>query len=109
MASLGTSTDRTISNRLWVGEMKIIEPLNNCVADLCWLALLLPGHSRLSADVTLEALYFQEGPTSSTCMLASLQRMVIAKALGAIPDELAASGRRTSSTRVKQIALPSQN
>jgi hypothetical protein len=91
--------------------MQIIEPLNDCVADLYWLAFLITGHSGLSVDVTLEALDFQEGAnsSSSTCMLPSLRRVLIAKALGAIPDELVASRRRTSSTRAKKAKLPTWN
>ena len=88
--------------------MQIIEPLNDCVADLYWLAFRITGHSGLSVDVTLEALDFQEGAnsSSSTCMLPSLRRGLIAKALGAIRDELVASRRRTSSTRAKKAELP---
>jgi DNA-directed RNA polymerase specialized sigma24 family protein len=76
-----------------------------------WLALLLTGHRELSLDVAIEALDFQDNENQffSTWMLAWSRRVVIAKALAAIRDELAASARRTAADRAQESELPLRN
>jgi len=91
--------------------MQTLEQPNERAADLYWLAFLLTGHRELSLDATIEALDLQddENPFFSTWILAWSRRVVIAKALAAIRDELAASARRTASKRVERTALPPRN
>jgi DNA-directed RNA polymerase specialized sigma24 family protein len=99
--------------------MQTLEQANERVADprfagafrIYWLAFLLTGHREPSLDVAIEALDFQDGANSffSTWMLAWSRRVVIAKALAAIRDELAASARRTASKRAQKSALPLRN
>jgi len=91
--------------------MQTLEQSNNGAADLYWLAFLLTGRREPSIDVTLEALDVQESANSffSTWMLAWSRRVVIAKALGVIRDELAASARRMAFRRREKAALPPRN
>ena len=103
--------------------MQTIEQANEGAADLYWLAFLLTGHRESSLDVAIEALRFQDGfqngfqddfqddanPFFSTWMLAWSRRVVIAKALAAIRDELAASGRLTASKRAQKPAPSLRN
>ncbi len=88
--------------------MQTLEQANHGAPDLYWLAFLLTGHREASLDVAIEALDFQDdqNPSFSTWMLAWSRRVVIAKALAAIRDELAASARRTASKRAQKSALP---
>jgi DNA-directed RNA polymerase specialized sigma24 family protein len=80
-------------------------------ADLHWLAFLLTGDRELSLDLAVEAVTSQggESETFSTWMLAWSRRVVIAKALASIRDELAASARRTKLMRQPKVALPDRD
>ncbi len=91
--------------------MQTLEQTNERAADLYWLAFLLTGDREASVDVTLEALDFADGanPSFSTWMVAWSRRVVIAKALTVIRDELAASAHRTASKRAEKSTLPHQN
>jgi len=91
--------------------MQTLEQANNGAADLYWLAFLLTGSPEPSIDVTLEALDSEEAATSffSTWMLAWSRRVVIAKALSAIREELAVSARRTATRDGKKADLPPRN
>jgi DNA-directed RNA polymerase specialized sigma24 family protein len=91
--------------------MQTLEQAKKGAADLYWLAYLLTGQREASVDVTVEALESQDGGNSffSTWMLAWARRMVIAKALDVIHDELARSARRTASRRVDKTTLPPRN
>ena len=73
-----------------------------------WLAYLLTGQREPSLDVALEAIDLSDdaNPFFSTWMLAWSRRLVIAKALPVIRDELAASARRTASMRDTKPTLP---
>jgi len=64
--------------------------------ELYWLAFLLTGHRERSVDAVTEALDFADGanPFFRNWMVAWARRLVIAKALLAIREELAASIRR---------------
>jgi DNA-directed RNA polymerase specialized sigma24 family protein len=63
--------------------------------QLYWLAFLLTGDREESVDVTTEALESSDSnPFFSAWMLAWSRKVVIAKALTAIREELAASARR---------------
>ncbi len=91
--------------------MQTLEQTNERAADLYWLAFLLMGDREAGVDVTLEALDFGYGanPSFSTWMLAWSRRVVIAKALAVIRDELATSARRTASKRAEKSTLPPRN
>jgi DNA-directed RNA polymerase specialized sigma24 family protein len=88
----------------------IRERAKNRAAGLYRLAFLMTGDRTRSLDVTLEAIDSGDGADSffSSWMLAWSQRLVIAKALAGIRDELAASARRTASLRNKNLGLPSR-
>jgi DNA-directed RNA polymerase specialized sigma24 family protein len=73
---------------------------NRQAADLYWLAFLLTGQREASVDATAEALDSAEAnPFFSAWMLAWARKVVIAKALGAIRQELAASALRIAALR----------
>lgn len=88
-----------------------LEQANNHAADLYRLAFLLTGDRTWSLDVTLEALDSHDDAESffSSWMLSWSRRLVIAKALAGIRDDLASSARRTASRRAEKITLPSRN
>ena len=85
-----------------------IEQANKQAADLHWLAFLLTGSSESSIDIAVEAIASQDvaNPYFSTWMVAWSRRVVIAKALAAVRDELAASARRTEWSAMKKPAMP---
>jgi hypothetical protein len=87
------------------------EQAKNRAAGFYRLAFLLTGDRARSLDVTLEAIDSGDGTKSffSGWILAWSQRLVIAKALAGIRQELAASARRTASLRIETFALPSRN
>jgi DNA-directed RNA polymerase specialized sigma24 family protein len=91
--------------------MQTLDQTNESGADLYWLTFLLTGDREASLDVTLEALGFAQGanPFFSTWMLAWSRRVVIAKALAVIRDELATSAHRTASKRAEESTLPPRN
>ncbi len=91
--------------------MQTLEQTNERAADLYWLAFLLTGDREASVDVAIDALDFADGanPSFSTWMVAWSRRVVIAKALTVIRDELAASAHRTASKPAEKSALPHQN
>lgn len=80
-------------------------------ADLYRLAYLLTGERGASVDAAVEALDFDGDPNSffSGWMLAWSRRLVIAKALAGIRDDLARSARRTASKRAEKTVLPPRN
>jgi DNA-directed RNA polymerase specialized sigma24 family protein len=88
--------------------MQILEQASRHAADLHWLAFLLTGRRESSLDIAVETVASQDvaSPYFSTWMLAWSRRVVIAKALAAIRDELAASTRRTELKRVNKPAMP---
>jgi len=73
-----------------------------------WLAFLLTGDRERSLDVTRETLPSPDERDLffPSWMWAWSRRIAIAKALGLIRAELAASARRTVSQRVDKAALP---
>jgi DNA-directed RNA polymerase specialized sigma24 family protein len=88
--------------------MHTLELSDQRAADLYWLAFLLTGQPEPSLDVTLETLDLEEStnPYFSSWMLAWSRRVVIAKALAGVRDELKASARRTAAKRSREAALP---
>jgi DNA-directed RNA polymerase specialized sigma24 family protein len=91
--------------------MQTLDQSSKRGTELYWLAFLLTGHRRLSADMTLEAVGSADdaNPFFSAWMLAWSRRVFIAKALAGIRDELAASARRTASKRAEKATLPPRN
>ena len=91
--------------------MQTLEQANNHAADLYWLAFLLTGRREPSVGLAVEVLGSREGASTffSTWMLAWSRKVVIAKALAVIRDELQSSARRTRSRRAGKLALPLRN
>jgi hypothetical protein len=77
-------------------------------ADLHWLAFLLTGHRDQSIDLAVETVteFHTAQPFFTAWMEAWSRRVVIAKALTGIREELAASVRRTEFKRVHESGLP---
>jgi DNA-directed RNA polymerase specialized sigma24 family protein len=89
--------------------MSPLEQANGYAANLYWLAFLLTGRREDSVDMTVEALDSADGnPFFSAWMLAWARKVVIAKALGAMRQELAASARRVASARSPRCAPPAR-
>jgi hypothetical protein len=83
--------------------MQTLEPTNAHAANLYWLAFLLTGQREASIDITVESLESSQGSAFfSAWMLAWARKVVIAKALAAIREELAASARRLESQRSRR-------
>ena len=77
-------------------------------ADLHWLAFLLTGRRDQSIDLAVETVteFHTAQPFFTAWMEAWSRRVVIAKALTGIREELAASVRRTEFKRVHESGLP---
>jgi DNA-directed RNA polymerase specialized sigma24 family protein len=77
-------------------------------ADLHWLAFLLTGRRDQSIDLAVETVaeFHAAQPFFAAWMEAWSRRVVIAKALTGIREELAQSVRRTESRRVHGTPLP---
>jgi DNA-directed RNA polymerase specialized sigma24 family protein len=84
------------------------EGTKQTAADLHWLATLLTGRREIALDVVQEAITLADDPNTvfSTWMHSWSRRLVIAKALATVREELAASARRTALKRVEKSALP---
>jgi DNA-directed RNA polymerase specialized sigma24 family protein len=90
--------------------MSPLEQANGYAANLYWLAFLLTGRREDSVDMAVEALDSADGnPFFSAWMLAWARKVVIAKALGAMRQELAASARRVASTRGPRCGAPARH
>src|SRR5580704_14152351 len=78
------------------------------VADLYWLAFLLTGQRDVSIDIAADAAVSQDdaNPFFTDWMRGWQRRLVIAKALTAIHDELADSARRTESVHGRSSGTP---
>jgi DNA-directed RNA polymerase specialized sigma24 family protein len=87
------------------------EQAKNRAVGLYRLAFLLTGDRARSLDATLDAIDSGSGTKSffSSWILAWSQRLVVAKALAGVREELAASAQRTASLRIEEFALPSRN
>lgn len=95
-------------NRRESVEISLNQDQTKNSADLYWLALLLTGRPDLSIDIIADAAAWddQAHPFFANWMRAWSRRIVIAKALAAIRDELAASARRTTVAREHSPVLP---
>lgn len=103
-----TETPKTES-----GALLTAEQAKDRAAALYRLAFLMTGDRVRSLDATLEAVDSGDGTGSffSGWLLAWSRRLIIAKVLAGVRDELAASARRTASLRNKQSArlLPARD
>jgi DNA-directed RNA polymerase specialized sigma24 family protein len=81
--------------------------VNPRVVDLHWLAFLLTGDHESSIEIIAESADSLDDSNAffSTWMLSWSRRLVIAKALAKVRDQLAASTRRTESVRISKRAL----
>jgi DNA-directed RNA polymerase specialized sigma24 family protein len=83
---------------------------NGHAADLYWLAFLLTGQPEASVAMAVEALDSAEGnPFFSAWMLAWSRKVVIAKALAAVRQDLAASALRVAARRGRNCARSPRN
>ncbi|HTS62404.1 MAG TPA: hypothetical protein VMH28_10280 [Candidatus Acidoferrales bacterium] len=80
-------------------------------ADLYWLAFLLTGRRDISIDIAADAAASLDhaNPFFESWMKAWARRMVVAKALAKVRDELAASARRIQQARVQRPAAISSD
>jgi DNA-directed RNA polymerase specialized sigma24 family protein len=74
--------------------------------DLCWLTSLLTGRREIAVDVIQPALAGDEGAGFSAWMHAWSRRLVIARALTAVREDLAASASRMALRSSEKSALP---
>lgn len=76
--------------------------------NLHWLATLLTGSGEIADDVTVEAIAASDDPDAvfSAWMRAWSRRLVIARALTTVREDLAASARRMALRRTEKSALP---
>jgi DNA-directed RNA polymerase specialized sigma24 family protein len=80
-------------------------------ADLYWLAFLLTERRESSVDIAAAAIASQDGASSyfSSWMLSWSRRLVIAKAVAGIRDDLRASALRMELRRTNKSAMPSRD
>ena len=83
-------------------------PMNTQAVDFHWLAFLLTDSHESSIEVVAEVLDLADDSNAyfSKWMLSWSRRLVIAKALTKVRDELAASARRTAAARSGRLTLP---
>ena len=77
--------------------MKTLKQLRHS-ADLYWLAFLLTGHHEIAFDVTEQTMDLTDGRNGffSAWIVSWSRRLVIARALAAVRENLARSARRTA-------------
>jgi len=83
---------------------------NKDAVDLYWLAFLLTGRRDISIDIAVDSAVSQDAANQffAAWMSAWSRRIVIAKSLTAIRDELAESAHRTDLACVHQSAAPTR-
>ena len=86
----------------------LLEQAKQCAADLHWLATLLTGCRKIATDVTMEAVTPADDSNTffSTWMQQWSRRIVIARALAAVREDLAHSAHRTALMRGQRSVLP---
>jgi len=91
--------------------METLEVAKRNVGDLHWLATLLTGCRKIAIEVTFDAISSPQEANAffSNWMHAWSRRMVIAKALSAVSEDLARSARRTAFRRGETAAFPPQS
>ena len=88
--------------------MKTWEQAKQNAVNLHWLATLLTGCGEIAASLTVEAIASPDNPDSvfSAWMHEWSRRLVIARALTTVREDLAASARRMALRRTEKSALP---
>ncbi len=88
--------------------MKTAKQLMQSATDLHWLAFLLTGRHEIAFDVTVEAIDLTDGHNDffSTWMVSWSKRLVIARALAAVREDMAKSARRTALRRIEDPEFP---
>jgi DNA-directed RNA polymerase specialized sigma24 family protein len=91
--------------------MQTARQVSQRASDLHWLAFLLTGRREVSVELAVETMASDDeaSPYFSSWMLAWSRRVVIAKALAAIRDELGSSAHRTKSRQRNRLALPARD
>jgi hypothetical protein len=89
-------------------DAKNTTDIKKAADDLYWLAFLLTGRGDISIDIAADAAASQDNanPFFTDWMRGWQRRLVIAKALTAIHNELADSARRTEMARDDSSAMP---
>ena len=88
--------------------METLEQAKRNVADLHWLATLLTGRPEIATELTFQAIAPAEDANAffSTWILAWSRRIVIAKALAVVREDLARSARQMEVRRADKLNLP---
>lgn len=91
--------------------METLEQTKRSVADLHWVATLLTGSRKIATDVTFQAIAppQDENAFFSTWMQGWPRRIVIAKAVTAVREELAQSARHTQLMLGENSEVPPQS
>jgi hypothetical protein len=89
-------------------DAKNMTDIKKAAVDLYWLAFLLTGHCDISVDIAADAATSQDNanPFFADWLRDWQRRLVIAKALAAIQDELADSARRTEIAPAGNSEMP---
>jgi len=88
--------------------MKTLKQLKDHVGGLHWLAFLLTGRREIAFDVTAQAIDLtgDSNPFFSTWMASWSRRLVMARALAAVREDLHSSARRIALGFPEHSALP---
>jgi hypothetical protein len=88
--------------------MKTLRQVTHSAADLHWLAFLLTGRREIAFDVTayITDLTDSRNGFFSTWMVSWSRRLVIARALAAVREDLARSARRTALKHAENLEFP---
>jgi DNA-directed RNA polymerase specialized sigma24 family protein len=88
--------------------MKTLQHVRHSAADLHWLAFLLTGRREIAADVTEQAIDLTDGRNGffSTWMMSWSRRLVIARTLAAVREDLARSARGTALRHTENSEFP---
>jgi DNA-directed RNA polymerase specialized sigma24 family protein len=88
--------------------MKTLQQVRHSAADLHWLAFLLTGRREIAVDATAQAIDLTDGRNGffSTWMVSWSRRLVIARALAAVREDLARSVRRTALRHSETSEVP---
>jgi hypothetical protein len=91
--------------------MNTLKQVRQSAADLHWLAYLLTGRREIAANVTAQAtdLTDDHNCVFSTWMVSWSRRLVIARALAAVREDLTSSARRTALGHTEKLGFPPQS
>jgi DNA-directed RNA polymerase specialized sigma24 family protein len=91
--------------------MNTLTQARHNAADLHWLAFLLTGRREIASNLTAQAADLTDDRSCvfSTWMLSWSRRLVIARALAAVRDDLTNSARRTALRHMEKSEFPPQS